>query len=362
MASSCSEPRRLRLRATRSRRLAPFVMLVTVLPLCFTSPRVPRGTAGAGAGRAARSERPEDAEDVSVSSRGEGSEAEAPKVAAEEESLWTYIFGKPGELRRDLNLVGTTPERIIVTNLLAILIGLASNLWGQTEFLLRTVPVLGAKARELHLDSLYAVDGLKTAYEDQYQARYPSTWLLDQRVALLKARQSSPDDLLGISKRSAMPEGVVPDNAWGPPGGGDRSLKKRENLSVVKQILPPKAPGQPQEISEILGEPSASLERLLRETIAPEGSKKTVEALMARRLEKAGNTYYEYQWRTTFPSGVSLRSYSSCSLGPPDARQNRQLYTLTLVLPDAESDASADNAAALAPAIVEGFQVASGAE
>lgn len=43
-----------------------------MLPLCFTSPRVPRGTAGAGAGRAARSERPEDAEDVSVSSRGEG--------------------------------------------------------------------------------------------------------------------------------------------------------------------------------------------------------------------------------------------------------------------------------------------------
>lgn len=43
------------------------------------------------------------------------------------------------------------------------------------------------EAREVHLDSLYAVDGLKTAYEEQYQARYPSTWLLDQRVALLKA-------------------------------------------------------------------------------------------------------------------------------------------------------------------------------
>ena len=35
-------------------------------------------------------------------------------------------------------------------------------------------------------------------------------------------------------------------------------------------------------ISEILGEPSASLERLLRETIAPEGSKKTVEAAVGR--------------------------------------------------------------------------------
>ena len=44
-------------------------------------------------------------------------------------------------------------------------------------------------------------------------------------------------------------EGVAPDNAWGPPGGGDRNLKKRENLSVVKQTLPPKSPvtREPQE-------------------------------------------------------------------------------------------------------------------
>ena len=48
----------------------------------------------------------------------------------------------------------------------------------------------------------------------------------------------------------APQEGVAPDNAWGPPGGGDRNLKKRENLSVVKQTLPPKsqASREPQEI------------------------------------------------------------------------------------------------------------------
>ena len=51
------------------------------------------------------------------------------------------------------------------------------------------------------------------------------------------------------SKRSLLhdtlntEEGVAPDNAWGPPGGGDRNLKKRENLSVVKQTLPPKKGG-----------------------------------------------------------------------------------------------------------------------
>ena len=46
-------------------------------------------------------------------------------------------------------------------------------------------------------------------------------------------------------------------------------------------------------ISEILGEPQASLERLLRESIAPEGSKKEVEAISAEKIQKGGNTYYD---------------------------------------------------------------------
>lgn len=37
-------------------------------------------------------------------------------------------------------LVGTSPERIIITNFFAVLIGLASNLWGQTVSWLRNSP------------------------------------------------------------------------------------------------------------------------------------------------------------------------------------------------------------------------------
>ncbi|CAJ1457475.1 unnamed protein product [Effrenium voratum] len=284
-----------------------------------------------------------------------------PGVQEEEAevSTWTYIFGKPGELRRDLSMVGTSPEKILAAGLLALVIGLGSNLWGQTELLFRLWPGLGEKAREVHLDSLYAVDGLKTYYDEQYQARFPSEWLFDQRVALIKARQSSPDDMLGFSRQKAgsTAQGVVPDAAWGPAGGGDRNLKKRENLSVVKQVLPPKPSGEPQEITEILGDPQASLDRLLRETIAPEGSKKTVEAISAAQVERASHTYYEYQWRSTFPSGVQLRSYSGCSLGPADARGSRSLLTLTLVLPEPEADKT-DGVVQLVPQILEGFRVA----
>eukprot|EP00439_Symbiodinium_sp_Y106_P069448 s1812_g11.t4 len=280
----------------------------------------------------------------------------SPDALAEEVDAWTYVFGKPGELRRDLSLVNTSPEKLLGAGLLAVVIGLASNLWGQTEFLFRVVPAAAEKARELRLDSIYAVDGLKAYYEEQYQARFPSTWLFDQRVALLKAGQMSSDDMLGMSRRArpgAAPQGVGPDAAWGPAGGGDRGLKSRENLSVVKQTLPPKAPGQPQQISEILGDPEASLERLLKETIAPEGAKKTAEALNAIKVERAGNIYYEYQWRTTFPSGAKLRSFSSCALGPADRRGNRNLYTLTAVLPESEV-VDGQGAAPLIAEIMEG--------
>ena len=35
--------------------------------------------------------------------------------APEEVGPLTYVFGKPGELRRDLSLVGTTPDALAFT-------------------------------------------------------------------------------------------------------------------------------------------------------------------------------------------------------------------------------------------------------
>ena len=87
----------------------------------------------------------------------------------------------------------------------------------------------------------------------------------------------------------------------------------------------------------------------------------------------------EYQWRTTFPSGAKLRSFSSCALGPADRRGNRisdplqpafqfifsrvhvvccrgNLYTLTAVLPESEV-VDGQGAAPLIPEIIEGFIV-----
>jgi hypothetical protein len=48
--------------------------------------------------------------------------------------------------------------------------------------------------------------------------------------------------------------------------------------------------------------------------------------------------------------------YSSCSLGLPDANGNRNLFTLTLVIPEEDAEALTGTAQ-LAPAIIQGFQV-----
>lgn len=279
---------------------------------------------------------------------------------------WTYVFGRPGEFERDLGLLNVTPGQFILAGVLAIVIGLGANLWGETEFFLGLVPAAGQFAREMKLDSVYAVNGLKGYYEQQYRLQYPSQWLFDQRIALAKFGQLDSPMTLSSSRggSSKTPSGVLPDAAWGPAGGGQRPAKERENLSVVKQLL---QPGSPASIEEILGEPEASLDRLLRETIAPPDSKRTAEPLRAVRLSKPGfstdgasagdNVYYEYEWRTRFNSGFELRSYSSAALGPPDAQGRRYLYTLTVVLPESEA-ASGEGVVAVLPQVLASFQVA----
>jgi len=277
--------------------------------------------------------------------------------------LWTYIFGKPGELRRDLGMMNTSPERVLVAGFLAIVIGLTSNLWGQTEFLIDLIPAAGQQAVNLHLDSIYAVGGLRAYYGDEYEARYPREWLFDQRVALAKFGQTNPDDIYtSRGKRPKGPLGISPDAAWGPPGGGQRPVKERENLSVVRQLLPPKPTGAPADIETILQDPDASLTKMLSETIAPAGSKKKAVPLRAERRSKVArgqtNIYYEYEWRTSFDAGFSRRTYSSAALGPPDAQGRRYLYTLALVLPEDEV-LKATGVVEQVPRIIQDFYVKS---
>eukprot|EP00403_Amphidinium_massartii_P041349 CAMPEP_0178454980 /NCGR_PEP_ID=MMETSP0689_2-20121128/45660_1 /TAXON_ID=160604 /ORGANISM="Amphidinium massartii, Strain CS-259" /LENGTH=297 /DNA_ID=CAMNT_0020080975 /DNA_START=261 /DNA_END=1151 /DNA_ORIENTATION=- len=249
-------------------------------------------------------------------------------AAAEEEDMFTYFFGKPGELQRDLARVGITPATVAWITTFSLAIGLVSNLWGQTEFVFGLIPQAGQAARDLKLDSLYAVNGLKGYYEEEYSVRFPRDWLFDPTVQLAKMGQYSGRVFTSASKGL---DGVAPDAAWGPMGGGQRPTRGRENMSVVRQRLGAGPGGAPVQIESILGEPNAALTKLLTEKIAPEGSKRVADALRAEVIRKGGNSYYEFTWRTRFDSGFALRTYSSAALGPVDAQGQRNLYTVTLV-------------------------------
>jgi len=280
---------------------------------------------------------------------------------------WTWAFGRPGELRRDLALLNTSPERVLLAALIAPTIGLVANLWGETEFLIRAFPQAGPVVMDLKLDALYAVEGLRGYYADEYEVHYPSEWLQDQTVQLAKMGQSDPAGGRVYSSRagSGSTGKLVPDVAFGPPGGGQRAAKERESMSVVKQPIP-SARGRPLELAEVLGDPAASLQKLLAEKIAPAGSGRSAEALRAARVSRQGgaakarNEYYEYEWRTTFERAGSQqrRTYSSAALGPPDAQGTRTLYTLTAVVPEAAAAAPApEGVVAQMPKILERFHV-----
>lgn len=325
---------------------------------------VARGTPGGSGTAATADETPRGPSLASASNvdRLSSSQGLGTARAGQKESVdpWTWVFGKPGELRRDLGMLNTSPEAILLSGFLAIVIGLAANLWGETEFFLAVIPEAGRVARDAKLDSIYAVEGLRGYYTDEYSLRYPSTWLFDQRIALAKFGQTDPGaPLLSSNGRRNLPAraGVLPDAAWGPAGGGQRPAKERENLSVVRQLLPPKPDGSPVELQETLGPPEESLQKLLIEKIAPGGTKRSAEALRAAVVRKAsGNVHYEYEWRTRFDAGFALRSYSSVAVGAPNEKNQRILYTLTAVLPEAEADAGRD-AATLMTKILDSFRV-----
>jgi len=233
----------------------------------------------------------------------------------------TYIFGRPGEFKSDLQMLGTSPRRLLLGVGAASGLGFVANFLGVTDNLVSINPKL---SRALRLDRLYAVEGLKGYYTGEYVVNYPNNWLFDQSVAQaqayrreLRSREgygfgiedinSDADEREGFGpKNGAGPvlstSKVIPDAAFGPVRGG-----KYENLSVVKQrVLPVKS------IEALLGEPRQALERLLSTSIAPEGSGKKYQLLKA--VQRPDEEIYEFEYLLTLPTGVRIHTWSAVAL------------------------------------------------
>ena len=88
----------------------------------------------------------------------------------------TYVFGKPGELRKDASKAGIDPVRFISYNLLAVALALGANFLGVTSLLMSNSNP--DYFRSIGLDQLYETGGYRrySSPEQKYQFMYPSTW------------------------------------------------------------------------------------------------------------------------------------------------------------------------------------------
>eukprot|EP00466_Bigelowiella_natans_P006690 jgi/Bigna1/69782/fgenesh1_pg.10_\ len=234
----------------------------------------------------------------------------------------TYVFGRPGELKRDLKIayrLGTTPRRVTLGVGTASALALIGNFVGITDSLLSTNPQI---SRSLKLDQLYAVGGLRGYYTSEYVVLYPKNWLFDQSVAQAQAyrkeaesRFARPrfedgvDDLL-LARKSDR--NLIPDAAFGPPKGG-----KGLYLTLISPFLSSSVPS----IQVLLGEPEQALERLLSTTIAPEGSGKKAKIIAANK-RPGGEEAYDFEYILTLPNQMQIHT---CRTIHDDLRGTREI-------------------------------------
>jgi len=254
----------------------------------------------------------------------------APADAASEKvDAMTYVFGAPGELERDLAMMGTSPRRLALYTSLGLGIGLAGDLWGITSALLRAAPPsVQDAARRAKLDTYYPVGDFKRYIDDEYryEFRYPARWLADQAVYVARAQAragalaTDSDAVLRSDALRRTPRGPAALAAFGPPGG-----TFAENLSVFRSPVPPNA-------LDSLGAPADAARRLLDTAIAPPSSGKTTVLLGAS--PRADGLAFEYTLqlpnRKDGSPGRVLHNLAEVAI------RGRELYTLTILCPESE--------------------------
>ncbi len=253
----------------------------------------------------------------------------------------TYVFGKPGELRKDASKAGIDPVRFISYNLLAVALALGANFLGVTSLLMSNSNP--DYFRSIGLDQLYEIGGYRrySSPEQKYQFMYPSTWEQDRAVLSQKLRLAETPAAM---KKSAGNTGL--DVALGPVRGSiPRS--NRNNVSVIKsKVLPGFS------MRGTLGEPQEAAEFLLKNSIAPPSSGKTYSLLSAKSEGPTGERYlFEYSVKKLDSNGNAVFNQHSISV---IANRGLDLYTCTVVAPEQDWASRSDQANIVA----ESFQVA----
>ncbi|CAE7225028.1 PPD7 [Symbiodinium necroappetens] len=223
-------------------------------------------------------------------------------------------------LFRDLGEVSSRPRRDATywgLVLGSLSLAVVSDFLGIMRLLLSLNP---SGARQMALDEVYPVEGLKTYRQrGRYRLRYPGEWLFDQSVAFSK---QAAIELPTLRQKKR----IVPDAAFGPAGGGLATTATAQNLSVVVQ------PVKAQRLEDLMGEPEEAFRKFAAETFAAEGSGRTAQLLGAERSARGS---YELEYVVTYPDQegtVDVHCWSVVALA--SSTPFSALYTMTLVSPE----------------------------
>jgi len=222
-----------------------------------------------------------------------------------------------------MQAMGTSPRRIALSFLSASGIALAGNFLGVTSRLLTSVPEETVEASGL--DTYFPRGDFKRCRAQGYTYVVPKEWVADTFVELAKAqRQVQPLDY--DMKRRDGGGGTLPDSAYGPPGrlnkkGVSESGDTNVSVIVTKGL-------RAFSLQSNLGSPTSAAEKLLRLSIAPEGSGRVATLLNA--FEDSTRRVYQFEYIVDRGDrGPPLRNTSVIAASP----SGDKLYTLTVVAP-----------------------------
>ncbi|CAB9502332.1 PsbP [Seminavis robusta] len=225
--------------------------------------------------------------------------------------------------------MGTNPRRILLGTASATGIALLGNFLGVTSQLLTLVPE--DTLEPTGIDTYFPRGDYKRVSGEGYTFVIPKEWVGDTFVELAKAQRAArPLDY----KMSQGGRGVtLPDKAFGPPGRLNPQTGVSEqgdtNVSVIA------ADGlNGFSLRGTLGSPTEAAEKLIRLSLAPEGSGRTV--VLTSAVEDVERQVYQFEY--TVDRGNTANKPLLRAISVIAAPAGTSLITCTVTAPNAVWD------------------------
>jgi hypothetical protein len=246
------------------------------------------------------------------------------------ESILINASPPPFDVRKAMQMMGTSPRRVFSSVTASTAIALVANLFGVTSNVLSELPE--EFSEQSGLDYIYPRDGFKRVAAQssvggggKCSFLIPKDWVADTGLALAQAQRQAKS--LDLSMNSNARGGVLPDAAFGPPGRLDnQGLSNGDsNVSVIIN-----AGVKNFNLRESLGEPSSAAEKLISARF-----RRPTTLLSAEEIIRGESTVYQFEYIVDRgEKNLPLRAISVIGGGVG----GNSYITLTVVSPSPEWD------------------------